>query len=237
MGRAIDTSDDCPRCGTASRPEDDRCVVCGEPLVAPNVRAAAQVVEVEALHKRAEAAREQANEANCGVIFEQFQESCRGSQAVLCRELPEAKVVLLSDDRMFATYYNLVQARGRRSEDSEIDHLRRLADRVLFPRYEAKIHFAALSLNCRGATSWGSCCLTLTDEFIEDRSTVFEENCVFFCKNNLSGFGDTIDPGFRATWRDRHVLAAAKLGGRLMPSHTEADFAAILFRPSTAQYS
>ena len=138
---------------------------------------------------------------------------------------------------MFATYYNLVQARGRRSEDSEIDHLRRLADRVIFPRYEAKIHFAALSLNGRGATSWGSCCLTLTDEFIEDRSTVFEENCVFFCKNNLSGFGDTIDPCFRATWGDRHVLAAAKLGGRLMPSHTEADFAAILFRPSTAQYS
>ena len=101
-----------------------------------------------------------------------------------------------------------------------------------FRNYEQYIHFAVLSLDGRGAASWGDCALTLRDELIEDRASVFEENCLYFCRKQLATFDDSVAPGNRALWKDRHRLAAAKLGSHLRASTNPTDYPGILLSSS-----
>lgn len=163
----------------------------------PNVRAARQPDEATALHDRYQAAEENAKAAGCEKVFRDFEQAVRRSKAVMCRELSEAQRVLLSDDKMFATFYELVRA-GLRVPNADMDQLRRRADVVLFPYYEEHIHFAALSLNGRGAWGWGICSLTLRDEHIEERATVLEENSVHFWRKHLKTPDGDLPPGYRA---------------------------------------
>jgi hypothetical protein len=65
---------------------------------------------------------------------------------------------------------------------------------------------------------------------IRERTTVFEENALNFCRKR--GFRGRLPPGYRATWDQREQLAAAKLEGLLRPDMKEKDFPQILLRSS-----
>jgi hypothetical protein len=57
---------------------------------------------------------------------------------------------------------------------------------------------------------------------------VFEENTIVFIKRHRIVIGDPIPLGYRATWENRDSLVVAKLGGKLTPKTTTADFQSIL---------
>ena len=135
-----------------------------------------------------------------------------------------------SDNELYTSFYNLVGAEARRPENTEVDRERLQADDLLFPHYRQHIRFAALSLDGRGAMSYGNCSLVLKDMAIRERTTVFEENALDFCKKRR--FQGPLPPGYRAVWNERDKLATAKLQPLLAPGMAERDFARILLRPS-----
>jgi hypothetical protein len=49
-------------------------------------------------------------------------------------------------------------------------------------------------------------------------ATVMEENSFTFLRVHKVLPGDKVPPGYRVKWCDRHLLATAKLGGKLKPS-------------------
>ena len=71
---------------------------------------------------------------------------------------------------------------------------------------------------------------------IKERATVFEENSLHFCKRRDLGLRRPVPPGYRATWDQRHQLAAAKLEAWLVPGTHNDSFAQLLLRPSTRPY-
>jgi hypothetical protein len=165
-------------------------------------------------------------------VLSEFRKAVCSSRAVVCRSVSKLKDLVSSDNELYASFYQLVASGARRPEPTRIDRQRLLADDLLFPYYRDQIRFAALSLDGRGVTSYGDCSLTLRDVAIQDRSTVFEENSLTFSSHTQSSIGDSIPPGYRATWEQRDVLAAAKLGSRLDPMMEE--FADLMISPGSA---
>ena len=96
------------------------------------------------------------------------------------------------------------------------------------------LSFGALSLDGRGAASWGECSIVLKDVAVRSRATVFEENSVYFCERRMLGVHNPVVPaGYRATWDNRHRLAAAKLEPFLQTGTIPEDFAGILLTPAS----
>jgi len=156
-------------------------------------------------------------------VLARFREAVRSSEAVLCRNLGVVMHLVSSDSELYGSFYDLVGMGARRPEETPIEVQRRVADDVLFPHYQDKIRFLALTLNGIGATRFGNCSVVLKQAAIQDRATVFEENSVLFAeKHDLGARRHRAPAGFRATWSRRDQLAAAKLEGELRPD-TELD--------------
>ena len=144
--------------------------------------------------------------------------------AVLCRPFGVVQKLVSTDNELYATFYGLINGESRLPENNKYDTGRRSVDSTLFPHYEEHIRFAALSLDGKGLTDYGSCCLVLKDSSIANRATVFEENSFTFCQKFRVVVGEKIPAGYRATWSNRYNLAVAKLGNELTATTSESDF-------------
>ncbi len=157
------------------------------------------------------AATASCTERKCAESLERFQAAIQKSGAVLCRPIGQVLMLISSDNEVYASFYDQVRARTRRAEDSIVDQERQIADALLFPSYQHEFRFAALSMNGVGVRSYGGCSLVLADAAIRHRATVFEKNSLEFCRERKLGTGNPLPPGYRALWKDRAILAAAKL--------------------------
>ena len=222
----------CPHCHGEIRDSERNCPVCGHDCGYPNVRAAQRPEEMDALAQRLHAPEASATARGCIDVFSQFRRAVASSKAVLCRSLSKVMELVSSDNELYASFYQLVGMGARRPEDSTTERDRLIADDLLFPYYREQIRFAALSLDGRGATSWGDCSLVLRDIAIRDRATVFEENSLYFCSARGLGVGRPVPPGYRAVWGERDQLAAAKLEALLKPGMQPREFPGILLKTS-----
>jgi len=137
-----------------------------------------------------------------------------------------------SDNELYATFYQLVEAWTRLPEDNEWDKARGSVDSLLFPHYHSEIRFAALSIDGRGMTGYGGLVLVLSDVAIRLRSTVFEKNAIQFCREHQVVAGGPAPWGYRAEWGERGTLAAAKLHATIASATTKDQFAGILMDQS-----
>lgn len=218
----------CPWCGVDVRESEHLCPACGKDLGCPNVRAAQGYAEKSALADRYKQALVAAGRRSCTDVLLRFQAALRSSKAVICRSVSQAKALVSNDNELYASFYELLGAGARRPEKTKVDRERLLADDLLFPFYKDKIKFAALSLDGMGVTSYGTCSMVLKDLAIADRSTVFEENSLDFCKSRKLGFGNPVPPGYRAVWDQRDLLGCAKLHPRLEEKTDDASFVTVL---------
>ena len=222
----------CPRCGAEVRDSERNCAVCNHDCGYPNVRAAQSREEQDALAQRHQAAEASATARGCIDVFTQFRQAVRSSRAVLCRWLSQVLQLVSNDNELYASFYQLVGMGARRPEDTVTERERLLADDLLFPHYRDQIRFAALSLDGLGAKGYGDCSLVLRDIAIRDRTTVFEENSLYFCRDRGLGVGRPVPPGYRAVWDERDQLAVAKLEPLLLPGIRSRDFPGVLLRVS-----
>ncbi len=219
----------CPVCSEEVRPHERHCAACQTDCGFPNVRAAEQDGERQALADRVADAEHQAGKDGTAPLVAKLREAARRSRAVRVRSLDEVYALVKSDDKLMGTFYDLKGAGLLRPSASEMEASRQSAEPLLFLNYHEKIQFAALTLDDTGLFNYGNCAMIFQEAKIANRATVFQENCVLFCQRHALGPGKTtVPPGYRATWGHREDLVVAKLGPRLGVHTQESDFPSIL---------
>ena len=203
------------------------CVVCGTDVGCPNVRAASDVEEVQALDERVEKAHAHAKSVGAGEVLESFFKAVKSSKAVVSLPLGRIKELVTSDNSLYGTFYQGVEADMRLPEGNEWDSIRQSVDALVFPYYFEEIRFGALTLDGIGVSKYGNLSIVLIDSAIRNRSTVFEENTIEFVRSHKL-IGDVIPPGYRAVWDSRDKLATAKLAKKIRSSTTNEEFPKLL---------
>lgn len=221
-----------PECGEGVPSHYRSCPVCCFDAGFPNVRAASTSSEKEALTARYDLARTAATSSQTEAKLDALQQACSKSAAVLCRPIGKVHELVQSDNELYASFYQLVEAWSRIPEDNEWDKVRSPVDSLFFPFYYDEIRFAALSLNGQGADGYGGLSMVLQDKAIKARATAFEENTIVFCNRHKVLATGPIPPGYRSTWEERGMLACAKLQSRIDPNTKEEDFPSIILPPT-----
>lgn len=220
----------CPICKEKVPEHVRECPVCGHDVGYPNVRAAEKPEERAALDQRVREAEAAASAKGAAQVLAQFRAAVRGSQAVLCRPLGVVQTLVGSDNELYPTFYQLVNAGARLPEEGPFDRGRPAVDATLFPHYHAQIRFAALTLDGKGLTSYGDFALLLKEVTIKERATVFEGNSFLFCQRQRVVAGTPPPAGYRAIWQERDRLAAAKLHAAVGPATGPEEFPGILLK-------
>jgi hypothetical protein len=219
----------CTNCGQPVLPHERLCVRCQTDCGFPNVRAAQEPAEKNALAARVKSAEDDAKSRGIEPVLGRFRDAVQKSRAVRVRAFAEVYGLVKSDNKLLGTFYDLRGAGLLRPAATEMEASRQSAEPLVFLNYQQKIQFAALTLSDDALFAYGDCAMVFQDSAIAHRATVFEENCVFFCERYGRGPGRTnLPPGYRATWDQRHELAAAKLAPKLHSGTQEADFPGIL---------
>jgi hypothetical protein len=158
-----------------------------------------------------------------------FEAAAAKAQAVISRPLGEVERLASSEKQGYATYYQLTELEVRFPDDDRWERLRRVADASLFTGYEARIRFAALTIDDVGPAHYGECSLRLREDMIAHRASLYEDNSTVFVARN--GAIAANEPGHRARWPDRGIFAVAKLADKLGPTTQADDFSRILLSP------
>jgi hypothetical protein len=216
----------CPRCGHEYGPHRDRCEVCGLDVGAPNVRAANEPEEVQALEQRYAAAVADARGRGCQEVVERFEQQAAASKAVLCKHFSDVYGLAAkgSGSWLILTYQD--QVRAGRPPDAPEWARRRILEERWFTNYTEEIHYGALSLTDSGMSGYGEVSLVFREVAIEDRASVGEGNAVTFAQG--IPLDDPLPPGHRAAWKLRGKLCVAKLSERLQADTEASAFAGIL---------
>lgn len=219
----------CPNseCSAEVPAHERNCVVCGTDAGCPNVRAALEVIEVKSLTVRVEEAQKYAKSVGAERVLSEFCDAVRSAKAVVSLPVSRVNELVSSDNALYGTFYQCVDADSRLPESNEWDSLRQSVDALVFPYYFKEIRFGALTLDGRGVAKYGGLSMLLRDAAIRNRATVFEENTVTFVNKRVHR-GDAIPTGYRAVWDSRDRLAAAKIGPKIVSSTTKEEFPALL---------
>ncbi len=194
-------------CRSPVPPRDRHCPACGNDVGVPNVRKSRDTSEVVALGLRHAKARESAVNGNFDSIFDAYEAAVRESQAVVCM-FPSRLLQVVLEGALLSTFMKQVEGEMRVAQDNEFDAVRSSFEEAYFPGYSSSIRFGALSLDGFGHAAYGTCAVSLKDQAIESRASVFEFPLFKFSQNlNLA---KPIPVGHRADWSNRAKLAAAK---------------------------
>jgi hypothetical protein len=208
------------------------CQHCGGRGIFWNVLDANNDDERDALESRYNAAIADAQSRGAALTVQEFEKALGGSKAVLARSDIDLQRLAQSSRRVYATFYEEVEAGLVLPENDEWNKARAVADTLLFGDYKKHIRFAALSLDGIGLAKFGSCSITLRDNMIARRTSVFDENSVLFMERHdvKASRNPEIPKGFRAAWTDRDKLCIAKLAGRIDSSTTPNQYSGLLLK-------
>lgn len=220
----------CPFCSHPIPLEWNLCPHCARPSLYPNVRAAEQGGERQALEARYRAAVDDAEGRSCGDVLRTFETAAAATQAVLACPFAVVERLASSERQLLPTYYQLLEAEARLPYGDQWEKLRRLADAGLLTGYGKNIHFAALSADGAGLPRFGECSLLLRESMIAHRASVFEDNSALV----MEKWAYNPPGGFRAAWKERALLSVAKLAGQLRQESKESEFATLLLQSGAA---
>lgn len=126
----------------------------------------------------------------------------------------------IASEKVIRNYYST--DKGKQIEDLEREGFksrRMRVDEALFGCQGKKVHYAALSLELKGLSAYGECCLHLSEKI---------KDCACLLRQNSFKYDSAmIPPGHRAVWQERHKLAVAKLAPQIV-GQKEEHFASIL---------
>lgn len=226
---------ECEFCHNNFPSASERCPHCARPGLFPNVRAAKDDDERNALNRRYEEAINAAASRKADQAVKKFEAAVTRSHAVIARSLNELQRIANSDNELYATYHQLIDAGLRLPTGEKSDIRREPTDDILFSGYKQHIRFAALSLDRVGLYNYGECSLVLRDDMIAHRASVFEENSVVWMAKHQIKISEANDlpKGYRAIWSERGKLAVVKLS-EMIQSTTRADsYSGLLLQQGT----
>jgi hypothetical protein len=222
----------CPDCTNEIPPPALCCPHCGRPGIFWNVIHAGTDEERTALENRYRVAIADAQTRGADSIIQEFEKAVADSRAVLARSDTEVQRLANSARQVYGTFYQLIEAGLTLPDGDEWNVARELADTLLFADCKKHIRFAALSLDGVGLSKFGSCSITLRDDKIAHRASVFDENSVLFMERHgvKASRRPDIPKGFRATWNERNKLCVAKLAGRIDSFTTPNQYSGLLLK-------
>ena len=186
--------------------------------------------ETEALNVRSQEAKARGTARGTQLQVDQFEQAIQNAEAVVCQPLAEVSRLAFSENEVYATFYQRMDAGMRIPDGDKWDRLRAAADTHLFGENKKYIRFAALSVDGIGMDRYGECSVALKTPMIEHRASLIEENSVAFMKRHqVSAATDyAFPPGYRAPWSAKSKLAVAKLADRIQPESAAKDFSHLL---------
>jgi len=220
----------CPDCTNEIPQSAERCPHCGRPGYCWNVIEADDTDERQALESRYQAAKADAVIRNADGCLQDFENAIAGSRVVIARSEHDLLRLATNTRQLYGTYYQQIEAGVKLPDGNKWDVLRQIADTVMFPNYKKDIRFGALSLDGIGVVDYGTCSITLRNELISHRASVFEENTALFVERE----GTKIPKGYRATWNDRPKLGVAKLAAKIDSTTDPDKYSGILLSQGTA---
>lgn len=219
----------CRECGSSLSWASETCPGCGEFVGAPNVREVA--AERSALVERHRLAVASGGARGCAKTLAEFEAAVSRDSVAVINLWPDFLARFLQDKHgLFSGYAGLLDAEARLAAPPPNDRERRGVEGILFGSYGAALRYAALSLDRRGLESYGVCAVVLRDRLCANRATLMEENSFHFVQRHTLAPGMEIPGGYRAGWRDRYMLAVAKLAERLEPDMSPSAFPGLLLR-------
>ena len=207
------------------------CAVCGAPVGYPNVRYAQRDEEMAALEARVVAARISASAKGSTAVLARFGKAVETSQTVISKSLGDLHAILQNSSALMQAFHPAVRGAQRMPQNNGWDQAREANDSRINPHFFQDLHFGALSLDGRGVPHYGPYAITLRNDRVGGRSTVFEENPVLFNEKHPISRDKPVPFGFRATWGDRAKLAVAKLHHKIDAETPDEEFASILLEP------
>ncbi len=182
--------------------------------------------------QRYQAAVAQAATRGVDGVLQDFETRLAGSKAVICRSPSETLRLAESENKVYATYYQLADAEVQMPSGEKWDALRMVADAALFTNYAEHLRFAALTLTEEGLSNYGLCSWLLRTEMISHRASVMEENSTLFVDRHALKMSDAdkVPKGYRATWAERAKLCVAKLAGRIDAAAKPEEYSTLLLR-------
>ncbi|MFH1690254.1 MAG: hypothetical protein ABIE42_08455 [Candidatus Eisenbacteria bacterium] len=215
----------CKYCGHDFHVSELRCPHCERPCLYPNVEVADSKDEREALETRYQDALLRAKSRGAEDKVKRFETLVESdSVAVIAMSFEQFEFIAKSDRDAKPNYYKLQGAGLRQADESKWGRYRDISESATFPYGKEDISFAALSLGGVGVASYGNCFVTLRDEFIAHRTSVFHENNVLWMLRLT--VKEAADPphGFRAPWGLRKRLAVAKHADQIEAGSHEDRF-------------
>jgi len=220
--------DQCRKCGATVPINQRACAVCNTDAGFPNVRVANRPMEVAALATRYNGARASAVARGVEGKIDAFEAAVAVSKAVMNRSLGALSDWLNGTSPLFLSFHNQVRHLGRVPSENEWDQQREAAESTINPYYFQELNFAALTLDGRGLSYYGSYSVTLKSVTIEDRASVFEKNPFYFNRVHHVVSGQAPPVGYRSSWQARGRLAVAKLQAMITAGTSLAQFADVL---------
>lgn len=225
----------CEACGYDYPSPKYSCPACAHPGDAnceyPNVPMAEAGEEVVGLRARYESALQEAEHRGAGNRVREFEKAVSDSSMVIARNRLVLEKLIESRSNIYHTYWELLDAGVIISKDPAFDTIRMQAESATLPHCYKHIRFGALTIDGTGVPNYGDYFLILREAMIERRASVFIDNCMTWREDMRMNYSDPAPPGNRAVWRERQILAVAKLASRIGKDTTEADFAGILLMP------
>lgn len=217
----------CSDCGCKFPLTRTDCPHCARPQIFPNVTLAKTPTEKSKLATRCLEAKAAATKKGCTDTNDDFESACASTKAVFSCALQRLHRATATGTQIYETYHDLERLRLRMSVDDELDwqKLRPQAEIELLGTHIHldKIHYACLSLDGIGLSSYGECTVQLADNMIAHRATCFEGNtAVIFDK-----FHD-FSAHLRCEWDDRHRICVAVFSDYIESSTDKAKYPAIL---------
>ena len=223
----------CGRCGVEVSDSLSECTSCGTFAGFPNVRLAEKPEEVEALDARYFEALTDAESRGVLNKVEDFEAEIQAkSKAVVAMDIDTLKSLATRANELFSNYQLRVRAQARKPALISDDQRRTAVDGRLWGTFGDEIRYAALSTDCKGLPSYGSCFATLRNLHIEHRSSVLEMNSFKFVEDAPS---KPLRVGFRSDWQNRHKVAVAKCAEKITDKTLSGEFHELVLEPGKSR--
>ena len=219
----------CTNCSTdISNSQERFCPTCGHDIGYPHIREVCQVDEIEALERRYQQAKSNAEVNKTAQALNKFENYVKNACAIINTDIDFLHHFVKSDNALNSKYGLQVKGQMRKPAEKQNDHNRKIAEAILFGSYGENIRYAALSIDGSGVKSYGPFAIKLRNIAIENRTVLLENNSFDFIKERRLTIGDSIPAGYRATWEEKYKLGAAKHADEIIADLTIEDCAGIL---------
>ncbi len=220
----------CTHCNHGVPPDMSFCPHCGQPGIFPNVVAASDPVQINALNSRYTIAQKDATARGVAQALGQFEAAVAGSRAV--RNVGELELrIWATESAMVSTFERMQASEAKWMALDEWTRPRLAAGALLFPGYQQDIRFGAIALgpNPLGVENYGHFTIELKESMIAPRSSVFITNSARIVRDAGVAPGAQLGmPGDRANWQERAKLAVVKCAAVITKGTATADFPGIL---------